>query len=80
MVFGDEQGRVGLLQVCTAVLRRPANHMDPSPINRVYSLIFPENVSFGLSLVAGVVLPLQWFGDAVVYVLCRWLVRCYLGG
>jgi hypothetical protein len=34
----------------------------PSSINRVYSLIFPEKASFGLSPVPGVVLPLQGFG------------------
>jgi hypothetical protein len=66
--------------MCTAVLQRPANYMGSSSINRIYSLTFPEKVSFGLSLVAGVVSPLQGLWNAVVYVVaslpaCKALLR-----
>ena len=52
----------------------------PSSINRVYELVFPTKVSFGLSLVAGIVLPLQGFWNTVIYVAtslpaCKALVR-----
>jgi hypothetical protein len=39
-----------------------------SSINRVYSLIFPKIVSFGLSLAAGVCCHCRGFWNAVVYV------------
>lgn len=39
----------------------------PSTINRVYSLVHPEAVSFPLSYASGLVLPLQGFWNAVVY-------------
>jgi hypothetical protein len=40
----------------------------PSSVNRVYSLVFPDNVSFGLSFASGLVLPLQGFWNTVIYV------------
>lgn len=40
----------------------------PSSANRVYSLVFPEKVSFGLSLASGLVLPLQGFWNTLIYV------------
>jgi hypothetical protein len=40
----------------------------PSSVNRVYSLVFPDKVSFGLSFASGLVLPLQGFWNTVIYV------------
>src|SRR2546421_9959925 len=45
----------------------------PSSANRIYSLVFPEKVSFGLSLAAGLVLPLQGFWNALIYIATSWL-------
>ncbi|MCJ1367526.1 hypothetical protein MMC16_006659 [Acarospora aff. strigata] len=39
----------------------------PSTINRVYSLVHPEAVSFPLNYASGLVLPLQGFWNAFVY-------------
>ena len=52
----------------------------PSSINRIYSLMFPTKVSFGLSLASGLVLPLQGFWNTVIYVAtslpaCKTLLR-----
>jgi hypothetical protein len=40
----------------------------PSTINRVYSLARPNQPKFGLSFVAGFVLPLQGFWNAMIYI------------
>ena len=40
----------------------------PPSINRVYSLVFPGKVSFGLSFASGLLLPLQGFWNTVIYV------------
>ena len=45
----------------------------PSSANRIYSLVFPEKVSFGLSLAAGLVLPLQGFWNTLIYIATSWL-------
>jgi hypothetical protein len=39
----------------------------PSTVNRVYSLLHPDNPLFGLNLAAAVVLPTQGFWNAVIY-------------
>jgi hypothetical protein len=44
----------------------------PSSINRVYSLIYPGRVSFGLNLASAVVLPLQGVWNAVIYFSTSW--------
>ncbi|KAF2756345.1 family A G protein-coupled receptor-like protein [Pseudovirgaria hyperparasitica] len=44
----------------------------PSTINRVYSLVRPQEPSFALSLLAGLVLPLQGFWNAVIYIITSW--------
>jgi hypothetical protein len=44
----------------------------PSSANRVYSVVFPDKVSFGLSLASGLVLPLQGFWNTVIYVATSW--------
>jgi hypothetical protein len=44
----------------------------PSSANRVYSLVFPEKVSFELSLASGLVLPLQGFWNTLIYVATSW--------
>jgi hypothetical protein len=45
----------------------------PSSANRIYSLVFPEKVSFGLSLASGLVLPLQGFWNTLIYIATSWL-------
>jgi hypothetical protein len=40
----------------------------PSTINRVYTLVHPHTVVFGLDFASGLVLPLQGFWNAVVYI------------
>lgn len=40
----------------------------PSTINRVYTLVHPDSVIFGLDFASGLVLPLQGFWNAVVYI------------
>jgi hypothetical protein len=57
----------------------------PSSINRVYSLAHPNRLNFGLNYVETLVLPLQGFLNAVVYVItsqtaCRNLWRSITGG
>ena len=44
----------------------------PSSANRVYSVVFPDRVSFELSLASGLVLPLQGFWNTVIYVATSW--------
>lgn len=39
----------------------------PSSINRLYSLTHDNQVSFGLSLASGCVLPLQGVWNAIIY-------------
>jgi len=39
----------------------------PSTINRIYTLFRPTDVLFGLNLAAAVVLPLQGFWNAIIY-------------
>lgn len=40
----------------------------PSSINRVYSLVHPDEVSFPLLFISALVLPLQGFWNAVIYI------------
>ena len=40
----------------------------PSSLNRVYSLIYPTSTNFGLLFIASLVLPLQGFWNAVIYI------------
>lgn len=40
----------------------------PSTVNRIYNIVRPNDVVFGLNLAAAVVLPLQGFWNAVVYI------------
>lgn len=40
----------------------------PSTVNRIYNIVRPNEVVFGLNLAAALVLPLQGFWNAVVYV------------
>ena len=46
----------------------------PSSINRVYTLIYPERVSWGLNIAAAVVLPLQGVWNAVIYFTTSWKI------
>jgi hypothetical protein len=39
----------------------------PSSINRVYNLVYPNRVSFGLNVASAVVLPLQGVWNAIIY-------------
>ncbi|KAI9880727.1 MAG: hypothetical protein M1830_001010 [Pleopsidium flavum] len=41
----------------------------PSTVNRVYSLVHPEEVNFPLNYASGLVLPLQGFWNAFVYII-----------
>ena len=57
----------------------------PSSVNRVYSLAHPNRLNFALNYVETLVLPLQGFLNAVVYVItsqtaCRNLWRSITGG
>lgn len=40
----------------------------PSTINRIYTLFYPDRIVFGLQFAAALVLPLQGFWNAVIYV------------
>ncbi|KAF2202894.1 family A G protein-coupled receptor-like protein [Delitschia confertaspora ATCC 74209] len=40
----------------------------PSTVNRVWSLLYPDNPLFGLNLAAAIVLPTQGFWNAVIYI------------
>ncbi|TPX16230.1 uncharacterized protein E0L32_004225 [Thyridium curvatum] len=44
----------------------------PSSINRVYNLVYPDRVSYGLNLASAVVLPLQGVWNAVIYFTTSW--------
>jgi hypothetical protein len=44
----------------------------PSSINRVYSFIYPESVSFSLNLASAIVLPLQGVWNAVIFIATSW--------
>jgi hypothetical protein len=52
----------------------------PSTINRVYTLVHPNETLFGLDYTSGLVLPLQGFWNAIVYIVtssteCQVLMR-----
>ena len=56
----------------------------PSSINRVYSLAHPDRLNFGLNYIETLVLPLQGFLNAIVYIItsqtaCRNLWRSITG-
>ena len=56
----------------------------PSSINRLYSLAHPDRLNFGLNFTETLVLPLQGFWNAIVYVItsqtaCRNLWRSVTG-
>lgn len=56
----------------------------PSSINRVYSLAHPDRLNFGLNYIETLVLPLQGFFNAIVYIItsqtaCRNLWRRITG-
>ncbi|KUL87490.1 hypothetical protein ZTR_04592 [Talaromyces verruculosus] len=44
----------------------------PSTINRVYSLIYPDDAIFGLEFVSSFVLPLQGFWNSIIYIAVSW--------
>lgn len=44
----------------------------PSTINRVYSLIYPNDTIFGLAFVSAFVLPLQGFWNSIIYIAVSW--------
>lgn len=46
----------------------------PSSINRVYTLIYPDRVSFGLNMASAVVLPLQGVWNTVIYFTTSWAI------
>lgn len=46
----------------------------PSSINRVYTLIYPAQASYGLNIAAAVVLPLQGVWNAVIYFTTSWKI------
>lgn len=59
----------------------------PSTINRIYTIVRPDDVIFGLNIAAAIVLPLQGFWNAVIYmatssfaVKCLWQEVCHLCG
>ena len=39
----------------------------PSTVNRIYTIVRPDKIIFGLNLAAALVLPLQGFWNAVIY-------------
>ena len=41
----------------------------PSSINRVYALVYPNAVNFGLNYAASFVFPLQGFWNVIVYII-----------
>lgn len=56
----------------------------PSSINRLYSIIYPNTMVFGLNYIAAFVLPLQGFFNAIIYIIssqtaCRNLWRSMTG-
>jgi hypothetical protein len=44
----------------------------PSSINRVYSLRYPERISFSLNVASALVLPLQGLWNAIIYFSTSW--------
>jgi hypothetical protein len=40
----------------------------PSTVNRVVTLVYPEDMIFGLNYASGLVLPLQGFWNAIIYI------------
>ncbi|KKY33929.1 putative g-protein coupled receptor [Diaporthe ampelina] len=46
----------------------------PSSINRVYTLVYPDQASYGLNIAAAVVLPLQGVWNAVIYFTTSWKI------
>jgi len=71
--------RVAFLFFCALLLS-----WVPSSINRVYSLAHPNTLNFGANYVEALVLPLQGFWNACVYIItsqtaCRNLYRAVVG-
>ncbi|OCK92365.1 uncharacterized protein K441DRAFT_570244 [Cenococcum geophilum 1.58] len=44
----------------------------PSTVNRVYSLVHPDNPLYVLNLMSALVLPLQGFWNAMIYIATSW--------
>lgn len=44
----------------------------PSSANRVYSLVHPGQISFPLEIASALVLPLQGFWNALIYIVTSW--------
>lgn len=44
----------------------------PSSVNRLYQVAHPENPSYGLSFVSALVLPMQGFWNAMIYMTAVW--------
>ncbi|CAK7219849.1 hypothetical protein SCUCBS95973_003960 [Sporothrix curviconia] len=44
----------------------------PSSINRVYTLVYPARISYGLNIASAAVLPLQGVWNAVIYFSTSW--------
>ncbi|KIH91961.1 g-protein coupled receptor [Sporothrix brasiliensis 5110] len=52
----------------------------PSSINRVYTLVYPARISYGLNIASAAVLPLQGVWNAVIYFSTSWsLLRGEVG-
>ncbi|KAK5939605.1 hypothetical protein PMZ80_007984 [Knufia obscura] len=52
----------------------------PSTVNRIYTIIRPTDVVFGLNLAAALVLPLQGFWNAIIYMATSsYAVKCLWG-
>jgi hypothetical protein len=48
----------------------------PSSINRVYTLVYPSRISYGLNIASAAVLPLQGVWNAVIYFSTSWNLLC----
>ncbi|EFW99819.1 g-protein coupled receptor [Grosmannia clavigera kw1407] len=46
----------------------------PSSINRIYALLYPTRVSYGLNIASATVLPLQGVWNAVIYFTTSWVL------
>jgi hypothetical protein len=44
----------------------------PSTVNRVYSLVHPDHPLYVLNLISALVLPLQGFWNAMIYIATSW--------
>ncbi|KAF7182445.1 hypothetical protein CNMCM7691_002015 [Aspergillus felis] len=44
----------------------------PSTINRLYALIYPHNLNFGMNYTSSFVLPLQGFWNSIIYISISW--------